>query len=72
MFDIDPSETVASITLRLPSAARTFERLGIDFCCRGGVPLAEACSPLNRELAAVVSEEEGAGFCVRSSAGLRR
>jgi regulator of cell morphogenesis and NO signaling len=44
METIDPSETVASIALRVPSAARTFERFGIDYCCKGRVPLSVACS----------------------------
>lgn len=44
MASFDLSETVASITVRAPAAARTFERFGIDFCCRGGMSLAQACA----------------------------
>lgn len=44
MASFDLSETIASITVRAPAAARTFERFGIDFCCRGGMSLEQACA----------------------------
>ncbi len=36
--------TVADIVIANPSAARVFERHGIDYCCHGRRPLAEACA----------------------------
>lgn len=52
MLSPDPTSTIASLVLSHPSAARTFERFGIDFCCRGRVALEDAC----RELAIPLDE----------------
>jgi len=41
---IDPSRTVAELVLERPSRARVFEELGLDYCCRGGTPLTDACA----------------------------
>jgi regulator of cell morphogenesis and NO signaling len=38
------TETVREIALRNPQSIRVFERFGIDYCCGGRKPLAEACS----------------------------
>ena len=35
--------TVRDIALEQPSSIRVFERFGIDYCCGGRKPLAEAC-----------------------------
>lgn len=43
MTTIDATRTVAEITQSVPGAARTFERLGIDYCCKGKEALARAC-----------------------------
>ncbi len=40
---IDPSRTVAELVLEQPARARAFEELGLDYCCGGKTPLAEAC-----------------------------
>ncbi len=40
---IDTQRTVAEIALEKPQAAAVFEKLGIDYCCGGGKPLAAAC-----------------------------
>jgi regulator of cell morphogenesis and NO signaling len=37
------AKTVREIALEQPSAVRVFERFGIDYCCGGRKPLAEAC-----------------------------
>jgi regulator of cell morphogenesis and NO signaling len=42
-MSIDIQRTVAEITLERPQAAAVFEKLGIDYCCGGGKPLAAAC-----------------------------
>ena len=42
-MSIDTQRTVAEIALERPQAAAVFEKLGIDYCCGGGKPLASAC-----------------------------
>lgn len=40
----DPeTTTVGELVVERPARARAFERLGIDYCCGGKLPLAEAC-----------------------------
>ena len=58
-MDLTPETYVAKIATRHPGTIRVFQRHGIDFCCGGKRPLAEACSEhglqyetLRRELAA--------------------
>ena len=36
--------TVGEMVVEEPSRARVFERFGIDYCCGGKIPLAEACA----------------------------
>ena len=36
--------TVGQIAAESPAAVRVFEKHGIDFCCGGKIPVAEACS----------------------------
>ncbi len=36
--------TLADLAVATPSATRVFHRHGLDFCCGGRVPLAEACA----------------------------
>lgn len=38
-----PQSTVRDIALEQPASIRVFERFGIDYCCGGRKPLAEAC-----------------------------
>lgn len=38
------TRTVRDIALENPAAVRVFEKYGIDYCCGGRVPLAEACA----------------------------
>jgi regulator of cell morphogenesis and NO signaling len=40
---IASTETVREIALRQPHSIRVFEQFGIDYCCGGRKPLAEAC-----------------------------
>ena len=56
----DYTKTVRDIALEQPTSVRVFERLGIDYCCGGRKPLAEACSEHNLEVAAVVNALESA------------
>jgi regulator of cell morphogenesis and NO signaling len=39
----DENKTVREFALAIPSATRVFEKLGIDYCCKGGKKLGEAC-----------------------------
>ncbi len=43
MNNLSTNSTVGEIAATLPLSTRTFERLGIDFCCGGKVRLADAC-----------------------------
>jgi regulator of cell morphogenesis and NO signaling len=42
--EIDPARSVGELALSVPGAARTFEQLGIDYCCRGKRSLSEAAA----------------------------
>ncbi len=52
--------TVAEIAANSLEAVRVFERLGIDYCCGGKRPLADACSEKGYDTAAVEREIEAA------------
>jgi regulator of cell morphogenesis and NO signaling len=43
MHTIDPNATVGDLVVERPARSRVFQRLGIDFCCGGKKPLADAC-----------------------------
>lgn len=43
MMTIDVQSTVGDLVTERPSRSRVFEKYGIDFCCGGKLPLAEAC-----------------------------
>lgn len=53
MTTIDANCRVAELVQRVPGAARTFEQLGIDYCCRGKRTLREAVDEAKLELPAV-------------------
>ena len=59
---IDPSRSVGDLAQSLPGAARTFEQLGIDYCCRGKVSLREAAAssaiPLEEVVAKLAQADE--------------
>jgi regulator of cell morphogenesis and NO signaling len=44
MTTLTPEITVGQLVAERPSRARLFERLGIDYCCGGRAPLAQACT----------------------------
>jgi regulator of cell morphogenesis and NO signaling len=54
------AKTVREIALEQPSSIRVFERLGIDYCCGGRKPLAEACGERNLQVAEVEAALESA------------
>src|ERR1035437_8361248 len=47
--------TVGEIVRAVPARSRIFENLGIDYCCGGKKPLAEACRAKNLDPATVVA-----------------
>jgi regulator of cell morphogenesis and NO signaling len=54
------TQTVREIALEVPSSIRVFEKFGIDYCCGGRKPLAEACAAGNIEVDAVIAALEAA------------
>jgi regulator of cell morphogenesis and NO signaling len=41
--NLDATRTVREFATEIPDAVRIFEKLGIDYCCGGSRPLADAC-----------------------------
>ena len=58
MKEITPSSTAGDIVTDDYRAAEIFEKHGIDFCCGGKIPLAEACLEKGLDIAALTSEIE--------------
>lgn len=54
------TKTICEIAREEPSSKRVFERYGIDYCCDGSIPLAEACTAKKLELETVVAALEAA------------
>ena len=59
------SETVASIVSKNIKTAHIFKQHGIDFCCGGGISVAQACQKQGVELKTVIAELEGVDQQVR-------
>jgi regulator of cell morphogenesis and NO signaling len=61
-MSIDPSRPVAELVLERPARARACEELGLDYCCGGKTPLAEACDargiPVDEAVAALEAATE--------------
>jgi regulator of cell morphogenesis and NO signaling len=55
-----PQTTVRDIALGNPAAIRVFEKFGIDYCCGGRKPLAQACEERALEPSAVLAAIAGA------------
>jgi regulator of cell morphogenesis and NO signaling len=49
------TQTVRDIATENPGAVRVFEKYGIDSCCGGRVPLAEACATRNLDVDEVIA-----------------
>src|SRR6266567_371938 len=54
------NQTVGNIAAENPASLRVFERVGIDYCCGGKLPLAEACEQANVDLPKVLEMIEEA------------
>lgn len=50
-----PQTTVREIALEQPASIRVFEKFGIDYCCGGRKPLAQACEERSIETEAVLA-----------------
>lgn len=57
---IDPRHSVASIVLEHSACAPVFQRLRIDFCCKGELSLEAACAERGHDTKAVVGDLERA------------
>jgi len=55
---LQATKTVREIAVEMPASTRLFEKLGIDYCCGGGRPLAEACASMGLEVDEVVASLE--------------
>jgi regulator of cell morphogenesis and NO signaling len=55
-----PQTTVRDIALENPAAIRVFEKYGIDYCCGGRKPLAQACEEHALDPGAVLAAIAGA------------
>ncbi len=55
MKNITVETTVGEIVRAQPGRSRVFENLGIDYCCGGKKPLAEACQKKGLDAATVVA-----------------
>ncbi len=57
---INATQTIREIAVENPHATRVFERLGLDYCCGGHKPLAEACADAKLSMDEVVRSLEDA------------
>ncbi len=56
MTTIDDRTTLGELVNAYPQLARELERLGLDYCCRGGRTLAEACDAAGLDPTRAVAE----------------
>lgn len=59
-MSITAETTVAEIATALPATIRVFQHHRIDFCCGGGIPLAQACAERGLETELVLTELQAA------------
>jgi regulator of cell morphogenesis and NO signaling len=55
---IEKSATIGEIARELPSAARFFEKAGLDYCCGGNLSLEEACRVNGLDVTTVIASLE--------------
>jgi regulator of cell morphogenesis and NO signaling len=62
-MNMDGARTVRELAIEIPNATRTFEKLGIDYCCGGSRSLSDACQHAHVTLEDVLGElEQGSSF----------
>ncbi|HEV2325763.1 MAG TPA: iron-sulfur cluster repair di-iron protein [Terracidiphilus sp.] len=54
------TQTVREIAQTQPSSIRVFEQFGIEYCCKGRKPLAEACAAKDIDVETVIAALEAA------------
>ncbi len=57
---IAPTQTVREIAQAQPASVRVFEQFGIEYCCGGHKPLAEACTAKDIDVETVIAALEAA------------
>jgi regulator of cell morphogenesis and NO signaling len=57
-MNLDSARTVRELAIEIPNATRTFEKLGIDYCCGGSRSLSDACTHAQVTLEDVLNELE--------------
>src|SRR5512140_1207595 len=55
-MELTGNTTVAELAVSNPATIDVFERHGIDFCCHGNVPLAQACTEAGIEFDKIAAE----------------
>ncbi|HZI56184.1 MAG TPA: iron-sulfur cluster repair di-iron protein [Verrucomicrobiae bacterium] len=60
-MNLDGARTVRELAVEIPNATRTFEKLGIDYCCGGSRSLSDACQHAHVSLEDVLSALEANG-----------
>jgi len=62
-MNLEAARTVRELAVEIPNATRTFEKLGIDYCCGGSRSLRDACLHAHVALEDVLTElEQGSAF----------
>lgn len=59
-MEVNAARTVRELAIEIPNANRTFEKLGIDYCCGGSRTLNDACQQAKVPLERVMNELEQA------------
>ncbi len=68
---LSANSTVRELATEIPNATRTFEKLGIDYCCGGSKSLSEACLNAHVSIDDVMRAlEQGSSFKPATKAGL--
>jgi regulator of cell morphogenesis and NO signaling len=68
-MQFNETRTVREIALEIPGATRIFEKMGIDYCCGGAKPIAEACRTAGVTVAEVARSIELYETSSQESAG---
>jgi regulator of cell morphogenesis and NO signaling len=70
-MNLSATRTVRELAIEIPNATRTFEKLGIDYCCGGGKSLNDACMHAHLSVDDVLRDlEQGGSFTQATEASL--
>jgi regulator of cell morphogenesis and NO signaling len=71
VMNLSTTRTVRELAIEIPNATRTFEKLGIDYCCGGSKSLSDACLHAHVSVDDVVRAlEQGGSFSRTTEANL--